>query len=275
METPQEIIDAGMKIRSMSIREIAEMNQIEQQTLQRKNDIYFLAALSTLRKHLPFEIPYRHLNFMDENGVPYLYCFEALDEKTYFLWDARHDLDEMKIGYGYELGQSAIKIPTRMEIFRTGVIDVNPEYLALELTRDNGQNIIDAYIDGRIDSGELNLALQDDHIATSLFSDYSILLNHCVSNDIKIKCVAPDKATYMNPGSIDPEIKELIEKRDSFEYGIERAEVQREVDEKIAAAHDDIIAPALADLTKQGRTMLIIGAGHRMNLPKKVTEAMG
>ena len=191
--------------------------------------------------------------------MPNIYSYERIREGLFALWDSYHGLDEI-------IAVTGLRIPTRTEIFLRGVKKVKPQVVALEFTRDNGQQAIDMYSSGMISREMLNDRLCDDHVSASLFDDYSRLIDYCKANDIKLTCVAPNKAEYMRPETFFPGANPLKEKARAATHPIEQALWEWRYCEELSRLQDKVIAPAVSEAMKRGKTLLIMGAGHRPSL---------
>lgn len=228
-----------------------------------KNFIALMIAGVTLLNSeglLPYDMDSGLLDVLDKEGMPNIYSYERIREGLFALWDSYHGLDEIIVSAGLS------NIPPRTEIFLRGLKKVKPQVVALEFTRDNGQKAIDMYSLGLISRETLNDRLCDDHISSSLFDNCSRLIDYCKANGIKITCVAPNKAEYMRPETSFPEANPLKEKARAATNPIEQALWEWRYCEELSKLQDKVIAPAVSEATKLGKTLLIFGAAHRPSL---------
>ena len=194
---------------------------------------------------LPFALDNEYgLDVLHED-VPIVFSYEQVNENLYSLWDVNHNISFISQMYGVNLD--------RMVLFLKSIDKIKPEILALELTSDNGQEIIDNYLDGDIPREEAKLLLSEDHMSTSLFDDYTVLLDFAKEENIIVKAVDIIKEEYDDMFNL-PEVTK------------DRELTENEAIDEISKYRVSVIKPRLAELGEQGKTLLIIGGGHRPNL---------
>jgi hypothetical protein len=254
-QTPEHYLDAQGRPLPIT-KELA----LQKQNNDKNFEALMIAGVVLLNSEglLPYDLDSGLLDVLDKQSMPTIYSYERVREGLFALWDSYHGLGEIIAGLP--------NIPPRTEIFLRGVKNVKPQVVALEFTRDNGQKAIDMYRLDMISRETLNDRLCDDHVSSFLFDDYSRLIDYCKANDIKITCVAPNKADYMQPETFFPEANPLKEKARAATNLIEQALWEWRYCEELSKLQDKVIAPAVSEATKLGKTLLIFGAAHRPSL---------
>jgi len=254
-QTPEHYLDAQGRPLPIT-KELA----LQKQNNDKNFEALVIAGVVLLNSEglLPYDLDSGLLDVLDKQSMPTIYSYERVREGLFALWDSYHGLDKIIAGLS--------NIPSRTEIFLRGVKNVKPQVVALEFTRDNGQKAIDLYRLDMISRETLNDRLCDDHISSSLFDDYSRLIDYCKANSIKMMCVAPNKADYMQPETSFPEANPLKEKARAATNLIEQALWEWRYCEELSKLQDKVIAPAVSEAMKQGKTLLIFGAAHRPSL---------
>lgn len=209
---------------------------------------------------------------LDEDGVdviephtqmPVIFSYEKVLPNLYILWDSDHDLratvKELEEYFRKEHGKSCFEslllpIPFRPYIFAKALGKLNFESedlvktdpvknLALELTCDRGQEILDLYTSGKIKPSEAGEMLIHDHISTSL-DNYELLLYMAVRDKVKMHAIDVPAHIYNNLYQTLGKTPEEISNNRDTKY----------------------IAPNLRKLANEGKTLAIIGGAHRKSL---------
>jgi len=233
-----------------SLEELKEKIEISRKKCEKMNEEHQRYEISTYMAFekdlvLPFAIDNEYGLDIIHEDVPIVFSYEQVNENLYCLWDVNHNISFLSQMYGVNLD--------RMVLFVKGIYKIKPEILALELTCDNGQEIIDNYLNGDISREEAQELLFEDHMSTSLGDDYTILLDYAREENIIIKAVDIKKEEYDNMFNLPDVTKD-------------RELTENEAVDEISKYRVSVIKPKLEELTKQGKTMLILGAGHRPNL---------
>ncbi len=228
------------------LQEKIEISRKKSEKLYSEYERYEISTYMAFEKDLvlPFAIDNEYNLDILHEGAPIVCSYEDMDENIYCLWDTNHNISLMSQRYGVSLN--------RMVLFFKGIDKIKPEILALELTSDNGQDIIDNYLDGNISREEAHELLFEDHMSTSLGDDYTILLDFAKEENIIVKAVDIIKEEYDDMFNLP-----CLKGRELTEY--------EKIDE-ISRYRVSVIKPRLAELGEQGKTLLIIGGGHRPNL---------
>ena len=233
-----------------SLEELQEKIEISRKKCEKMNKECQRYEISTYRAFekdlvLPFAIDNEYgLDILHEN-VPIVFSYEQVNENLYCLWDTNPNISFLSQMYDVDLN--------RMVLFIKGIYKIKPEILALELTCDNGQNIIDDYLNGDIQKEEAKQLLSEDHMSTSLGDNYTILLDYAKEENIIVKAVDFKKIEHDNMYNLAgvTKDKELTES---------------EAINEISKYRVSVIKPRLAELSEQGKTLLIMTAGNRPNL---------
>ena len=190
---------------------------------------------------LPFALNNEYGLDILNDDVPIVFSYEQVKENIYCLWDTNHNISQTSLMYGINLD--------RIALFIEGIDKVKPDILALELTGDRGQKIIDDYLNGDISREEAQALLFGDHWSAST-DDYTVLLDYAKDENIIVKAVDIKSEEYENLNDI-PDVtkdKDLTESEANIE---------------ISKYRISLLKPRLEDLSEQGKTLLIIGAGLR------------
>ena len=232
-----------------SLKELQKKLEISRKKCEKMNDVHQRYEISTymaFKKYLelPFAIDNEYGLDILHKDIPIVFSYEQTKENLYCLWDSNHDISFISQMYGVYLD--------RMVLFLKGIDKIKPEILALELTYDNGQDIIDNYLNGNIPRDEAQELLSEDHMSTTLFDDYTVLLDFAKEKNIIVKAVDFKKIEHDNMFEL-PCLKgrDLPENEAVYEMSKYRV---------------SIIKPKLEDLSEQGKTLLILGNGHRPDL---------
>lgn len=156
---------------------------------------YELAVHDEIEKYfdLPIDIYSGVLYILDE-GVPVVFSYETIPnhyiasgtyEKTeyplHILWDVNQCFTRCAKEYEYDNLD-------RMNIFVEFLEKIGPKTLALEISCDKGQEIIDKYMKGELKGGIINTFLKPLKRENSP-DDYSQLFESAVNNGFEVKAV--------------------------------------------------------------------------------------
>lgn len=213
------------------------------------------ANLGVLKRSYVVDMDNDGLDILDSTGSPIVFAYEQVNSKIYILWDACHfssiiefglnDLSKQVFGESFS---EAFRVPPpqRPLMFAKTLNDLNRDngpivHLALELTCNRGQQILDAYVADELDYKQAGAMLIDDHMSVGL-DNYGLLLLTAHTEKIKIHAID-------SPASLHDDLTGNYTQ-----------------DEKIYKREHEYMAPNLKKLSSDGKTMAIIGAGHRKNL---------
>jgi len=197
-----------------------------------------------------------------QTQMPVVFSYEKVLPNLYILWDSDHELRatviELETYFKKTQGKSCFEslrlpIPFRPYIFTKALGKLDPgrdelksepvKNLALELTCDRGQEILDSCASGKIDVSKAGKMLMDDHMSTSL-DNYELLLFIAVRDKIKMHAIDVPAHIYDNMYSTLGKTPEEISNNRDAKY----------------------IAPNLRKLSSGGKTLAIIGGAHRKSL---------
>ncbi len=193
---------------------------------------------------LPIKVGEYGLEILTMDGVPQICSYEQLAPELWVLWDTTH-------GFSRAID--------RMAVFNRGLDIVKPQVLCLELSCDNAQAAIDAYIRGELIRGEFFEIIFADHMSSGM-DEYATLVVHAIQNNIKVKAVDIPLEEYHNGRAIPDNIPKYT--RDYFE---EEKKIYREFWTDYRENH----MLRLMDSIK-GQKLLIIGHSHRPTLIERL-----
>ncbi|NOQ55848.1 MAG: hypothetical protein GQ477_03505 [Nanohaloarchaea archaeon] len=234
------------------------INNLEQLKKERINyDIlYETFEVNELKMLLAF-IKYLELPFPIDNEygldiitagekVPIVFSYENLNENITCLWDTNYKITKVSRGYDAENID-------RMDIFLKGIDKLRPDVLALELTSDDGQRIVDGYMSGDISEEDARIGLFWDHASVGPYDDYTRILYFAKENGITVKAVDMVTKDYKRTFNLS-----------TFQQGSDLTEYEKQ--NEISKVKTRFIKGQLDEIVTYGDVLLIIGAGHRPNL---------
>ncbi|MBW6461628.1 MAG: ChaN family lipoprotein [DPANN group archaeon] len=229
-----------------------KINKSNHDMLYNKYEVKELAMLLAFKKYfkLPFPIDNEYGLDIIVSGdkVPIVFSYENINENITCLWDTNHKISEISRGY------MCVDID-RVDIFLKGIEAIEPNVLALELTSDDGQRIIDSYMAGNIDSTVVRIKLAQDHASVGPYDDYTRILNFAKENNIIVKAVDMVTADYKEIFNIS-----------TFQQGGGLTEYEKH--DEISKTKTRFIKSQLDAIATYGDVLLIVGAGHRANFLK-------
>ena len=209
---------------------------------------------------LPFDI-FGNMGYLDmrNGGEPLIFSYEKIpnqfsfakdyeimENPFYVLWDVNHNITPFADLFN-------LNYLNRMNIFIKGLEKIMPENLALELSCDYGQRIIDRYMKGDIGKEEVNDLLTGScHMSTGL-DNYSLLLDFAKNNGTNVQAVDIEWSEYDN-------IFELPS------INIDGLTKEEKIDRISKLYRIPSIKAYVQKLCEDGSTLLILGAAHRPNL---------
>jgi len=228
---------------------------------------YNLCNNLILQKMFPFDLDNSYgfdVIFMDK--FPVIPSYEKIDDNLYILWDTDHDITKLANYFQSDFNRIT-------DLFIKGIEKIKPDILALELANDVGQEIIDGYLKDKIFRGyakkqlnEITKSPQDD--------DFTLLLDYAKNNNINPVAIDVTKEYYDNLFQI-PEIKLLVRRvKKEFEKNLFKANAssntffkrKEKLDYELSRHRDEYMIQRLDGLTKEGKTLFIVGSVHRPNL---------
>ena len=235
------------------------INNLEQMEEERINHdrLYELFEVNELKMLLAF-IKYLELPFPIDNEyeldiittgekVPIVFSYEKTNENITCLWDTNHKITKVSRGY------DADNID-RMDIFLKGIDTLRPDVLALELTSDNGQRIVDGYMSDDISEEDARIGLFWDHASVGPYDDYTRILKFAKENGIKVKAVDMVTKDYKDTYNLS-----------TFQQSSDLTDYEKQ--DEISKVKTRFIKGQLDEIVTYGdKVLLIVGVGHRPNL---------
>ena len=248
--------------RDMVQRDINEFKELKEQVIRSADGDYIslidieqykineLEMLRAFQKYfeLPFQIDNEYgLDIITAGEkVPIVFSYEKIGENITCLWDTNQKITKVSRGY------DADNID-RMDIFLKGIDKLRPDVLALELTSDNGQRIVDEYMSGDISKEDARIGLFWDHASVGPYDDYTRILKFAKDNGIIVKAVDMITKDYKETFNLS-----------TFKQGSDLTEYKKQ--NEISKVKTRFIKGQLDEIVTYGDVLLIVGAGHRTNL---------
>ncbi|MCK5372779.1 MAG: hypothetical protein KAJ20_00400 [Candidatus Aenigmarchaeota archaeon] len=192
--------------------------------------------------------------FMDK--LPVIPSYEKIGDNLYVLWDTNHVITKLADYFQSDFNRIT-------DLFIKGIEKIKPDILALELANDVGQFWIDAYLNKEESKEDVKFGLM---MLSETTDDFTVLLDHAKKNNIKPVAIDITER-YLGYLRAIPRINTLHEKVCETEtFSIEYFKRKERLDNELSKLRDEYMVPKLDELTKEGKTLFIAGAGHRPNL---------
>ena len=243
------------KMINLSYKDENDKSQTENEYLRLTFELYDTPILN---KMFPFDLDNSSYGldviFMD--NLPVIPSYEKIGDNLYVLWDTDHNITKFANYFQSDFNRIT-------DLFIKGIEKIKPDILALELANDVGQFWINAYLNKEESKEDVEFGLK---IVSATTDDYTVLLDYTKKNNIRPVAIDITER-YLGYLRAIPRINALHEKVCETEtLSIEYFKRKEQLDHELSKLRDEYMIQRLEELTKEGKTLFIAGAGHKSNL---------
>ena len=245
------------KMINLSYKDENDKSQTENEYFRLTFELYDTPILNGM---FPFDLDNSSYGFdvIFGDKLPVIPSYEKIGDNLYVLWDTNHNITAFANDFQSDFNRIT-------DIFIKGIEIIKPDILALELANDVGQFWIDAYLNKEESKEDVKFGLM---MLSETTDDFTVLLDHAKKNNIRPVAIDVTEKYYGLLRAI-PRINALHEKVCETEiFSIEYFKRKEQLDHELSKHRDEYMVPKLEELTKEGKTLFIAGAGHRSNLIK-------